>query len=211
MTAKLTLFDPLEVDGQAFLLAAHLPQGSLWQNSFSPDSNIGKLVIGLAVEFYRFQVLQQNLTTEMDIAQTNDLLIEWEKSVGLPDSCFSTNVSVETRRLQVEQKFSKFGGIQIADDFVRVAAVFGVTVNIFPGSQLGEFFPLEFPLPFESSRTIRHIIYVEVIGEVEVNDFPLLFPLPFGAGEFSFLQCIFDKLAPANVQVIIVPEGGLPS
>ena len=88
---KLTLFNPYTADENALLLAQHLPIGRVWEQGFSPDSNIGKLLRGLAVEFYRFQVLASELVTEMDYEQTNQLLIEWEQSVGLPDSCFTTD------------------------------------------------------------------------------------------------------------------------
>lgn len=210
MTTKLNLFDPYLVDDQAIILASHLPIGRVWQKGFLPDSNIGKLIRGLAVEFYRFQVLTQNVSVEMDINQTNELLIEWEKSVGLPDSCFVTNVSIEERRKQVEQKFTNFGGVQIADDFERVASVFGFTVKIFPGIYSGGF-PLRFPITFfDSTKSAKHTIFGMIMGELTGDAFfPLPFPIPFSLGGTTFLECIFNLLAPANVNVVIVSEGDL--
>lgn len=210
MTVKLNLFDPYEVDDQAFLLASHLPIGRVWQKAFSPDSNIGKLIRGIGVEFYRFQVLAKHLETEMDISKSNDLLIEWEKSVGLPNSCFSTNTSIEERRKQVEQIFSKFGGVQTAEDFIRVAAIFGFNIDIYPGISVGGF-PMQFPIVFfDSTKSATHTIFIVILGSTSGDSFfPLPFPIPFSYGGSTFLRCIFTKLAPANVNIVVINEGDL--
>ncbi len=205
-----TLFDPLSINDNHFLLASHTPPGKAWEKVFDKDDDFGKLFLGLAVEFYRFQVLEKKLFDEMDIRQANELLIEWEKSVGLPDSCFITEgESVETRRIQIEQKFSSFGGVQEKEDFIRVADIFGYDISIKTGKQVG-FFPLQFPIAlFSDAKAVTHTFFI-VINEVgPTGGFPLPFPIPFDAGENTFLQCIFDKLAPANVKVIIINEGDL--
>lgn len=200
---NLDLFNPANIDDQAQMLANHLSVGRVWSSAFDPDSNLGKLIKGLAIEFYRLEVLTQKISVEMDINKTNDLILEWEKSVGLPDDCFSTNINIETRRLQVLQKFSNFGGVQKASDFVRVAAVFGFTVSVTPAS-LKYPFPLPFPIMFfGSDRDITHTILVAFVGQTSVDEpFPLPFPYTFGSGSRGFLQCIFDKLAPANVRIL---------
>lgn len=210
MTTKLNLFDPYSVDEQALILASHLPIGRVWQKAFLPDSNIGKLIRGLGVEFYRMQVLVKNASDEIDIEQTNELLIEWEKSVGLPDSCFTTNVSIAERRKQIEEKFTNFGGVQIAEDFVRVAAVFGFNIEVFPGIHFGGF-PLSFPITFfDSTKSAKHTIFIIILGELAGDAFfPLPFPIPFSSGGSTFLECIFNKLAPANVNVVVISEGDL--
>lgn len=200
---KLDLFNPANTDDQAQLLAYHLPIGWIWSSAFDPNGNLGKLVRGLAVEFYRLEVLTQKITTEFDINQTNELLLEWEKSVGIPDDCFLTNTDLVTRRLQVLQKFSNFGGVQKASDFVRVAQVFGYNITVTPTTP-ESLFPLEFPIIFFADvREATHTILVEFIDPPAGEEFfPLPFPLPFNKGAQVFLQCIFNVLAPANVQVL---------
>lgn len=207
---KNTLFNPHTVDENAFLLASHNPTGRLWGNAFKPDTFFGKLFLGLAMEFYRFDVLVNQLYGEMDINQANELLIDWEKSVGLPDDCFNTTVSIEERRKQVLQKFSNFGGVQKAEDFVRVGAVFGFDLTVTPMSILGVF-PLTFPIFFTGTpKEARHTILVVINGDLSSSEiFPLPFPIPFSSGGRNFLQCIFNTLAPANVSVIIKTEGEL--
>lgn len=210
MTTKLSLFDPYTVDEQHLMLAYHLPIGRAWQRGFSRDSNLGKYLIGIGMEFYRFQVLSQKVATNMDLSKVNDLLIEWEKSVGLPDSCFSTAVSIEERRKQIDAKFSKFGGVQTAEDFIRVAALFGMDIDIYPGLSVGGF-PLQFPIVFfASTLEASHTIFVVILGGTSGDSyFPLPFPIPFSAGGSTFLRCILTKLAPANVNVVVINEGDL--
>ena len=41
------------------------------------------------------------------------------------------------------------------------------------------------------------------------SSFPIPFPIPFSTGGKTFLQCIFDALAPANVKVVIINEGDI--
>lgn len=211
---KINLFDPYSVDENKLLLASHLPIGRVWQKGFSPDSNVGKFLHGLAAEFYRFQVLCSDIVKEMDINTANDLLIEWERSVGIPDNCFLRQgyKTIEERRFEVEQKFSKFGGVQTADDFVRVAAAFGITVEVYYGAIGGGLgFPWTFPTIFTSLYAdyteASHTIIVLITGTYTTSDtFALPFPIPFSTGPVSFLQCIFRKLAPANVEVVVIYE-----
>lgn len=192
------------------LLAHHLPIGRAWQKAFKPDSNIGMLVRGLAVEFYRLQILAQRVQINMDINRADELLKEWEKSVGLPDSCFSTDTSIERRRLQVLMKFSKFGGVQTKEDFIRVAAVFGYDIDIYAGLAVGGF-PLQFPIVFfDSTTSASHTIFIVIKGTLSGDYFfPLPFPIPFSSGGSTFLECIFSKLAPANCSVVVINEGDL--
>ena len=208
--STLDLFDPFTVDEQAFMLASNMPVGKVWESSFALDSNMGKLIRGLGVEMYRIEVLTKKISDEIDINQTNELLVEWERSVGIPDSCFSNNVSVEDRRLQVLQKFSNFGGVQKSSDFVRVASIFGFDIVVQPGIDPGGF-PLTFPITFfDDTKSATHTIFIIILGNVSGDFFfPLPFPIPFSSGGKTFLECIFEKLAPANVNVLVVDEANI--
>jgi hypothetical protein len=199
------LFNPRDTAFHALMLAKHMPTGKLWEAVFDGDKNLGKLVKGLAVEYYRLSVLIKEVETEMDITKTNKLIAEWEKSVGIPDDCFSNNETLARRQLQSREKLSNFGGVQKKQDFERVAEVFGFNVKVTPGSFPGAF-PLLFPIPFiGSSKEVHHTILVQFVGGTIADDsFPLTFPIVFGSGGQSFLQCIFDVLAPANVQVLFI-------
>ena len=202
------LFDPQSKEQNATMLAKHLPKGRVWSGGFDGATNLGKLILGSGVEFSRLQERTKNIAREMDINETSDLIQEWEKSVGLPDDCFGTNVDIEERKLQVLQKLSKYGGVQKAEDFVRVASVFGFDIRVTAGGPVGSF-PLEFPLVFfDSARSATHTIFIEILNFVQSDvQFALEFPIQFSSDGTGFLKCIFDVLSPANVQVLFVPEG----
>jgi uncharacterized protein YmfQ (DUF2313 family) len=181
---KTTIFDPVSNEEEALIIAKHLPRGHVWTSAFNPAKNFGKLIAGMALEFRRFAVLVKSLFNEMDINQTSALLPEWEASVSIPDNCFRTNVNEATRRLQVLSKFSKYNGAQTGDDFERIALVFGYVVTVAAG-------PAD------------HTFTVTVVSSPPGVTFPLPFPIPFSSGGGTFLECLFNSLAPANVQVII--------
>lgn len=202
------LFNPYSVDDNSLMLAHHLPKGRLWSSGFDINSNIGKLIRGLCVEFYRLEVLTKSISDEIDVNLADELLPDWEKSVGIPDDCFNTQTTIAERRNQVLLKLGNFGGVQKAEDFVRVAALFGFDIKIIPpGGELGTF-PLIFPIPFfDSARSATHTIFVQILDyDGSDIEFPLEFPIEFSSGGTSFLKCIFEVLAPANVQVVFVPE-----
>lgn len=206
---KISLFDPYTIDENQLLLARHLPIGRVWEKGFSQDSVIGKYLLGLACEFYRFETLASDIVKEFDISQTNQLLIEWEKSVGLPDSCFQTDLTIAQRRVQVEQKLGKFGGAQTKADFERIAAAFGITAQVFYGSCGDGFsFPWEFPTVFINYADYKEASHTIIVAITEIyttdSTFALVFPIPFSSGPLTFLQCIFRKLAPANVEVVVL-------
>lgn len=197
-------------ENNAFLLASHLPQGRLWEGGFDSTTNLGRLISALSIEFYRLSILAGKYVTEMDINQTSELLIEWEQSVGIPNSYFSSEgETIERRRAQVEQLFSNFGGVQTGNDLVRVALFFGFDIQVWAGVDYAGgsvTFPLTFPLIFTSDlRTITHTIYIDILDAgMGGVFFPLKFPIQFSVGGETFLRLIFEVLIPANVQLIFI-------
>jgi uncharacterized protein YmfQ (DUF2313 family) len=202
-TTNINLFNPGTDKEHAFMLAKHMPTGRTWEAAFDGDKNLGKLIKALALEYYRLSVLTKKIETEMDINQTEDLITEWEASVGIPNDCFSTNTSLENRRIQVRETFSNFGGVQTAEDFVRVANVFGINISVKPASS-DSLFPLVFPILFLGDvKAVKHTIVVTFLDLLTSdNVFPLTFPFTFQPDNESFLRCLFEVLAPANVQII---------
>lgn len=224
------LFKPLSLIDEQFLLASHMPQGRIFEEAFNIEDDFGKLLLAIATEFVRQQVLKEKTFIEMDINETEELLTEWEQSVGIPDDCFDINISISKRQNQVLQKFSKFGGVQLGADFIRVALSFGFVVEVKTGSNPGSF-PLTFPIPFFlDTKSVTHSFFIiliqspideeninfpipfpyvfgDFIDAAESEGFPIPFPFTFNKGNKEFLQCMFDKLAPANVKVIIKNKG----
>lgn len=203
---KEDLFKARTANDNTYMLAAHLPIGKAWSAAFNPESNFGKIVIGLAVEYYRLGVLTEEIAIEGDIQQTSQLLEQWEKSVGIPNACFPQGGTIAERRRNIEALFSNFKGVQTEEDFIRVAEEFGYTVTIITGVEAGTF-PLVYPIVFFSTtKSAKFTIVVTTNLGSSDEFFPLGFPLPFSAGGTTLLRCIFELLVPANVQIIFIND-----
>lgn len=193
-------FDPLDKETHARLLAKHMPDGKVWENKYNPDSNFGKLVLGLACEYFRLSVLINDVLSEANINTTNQLIKEWQVSVGIPDECIGEGGTLEEQRRNVILKLTNYGGIQTAQDFIDLAAIFGFTANVSDAREHGVF-PLRFPIRFfDSRKTAVHTILVDL--EERRSVFPLEFPIEFTSGVSGIIECLFRQLAPANCQLL---------
>lgn len=192
------------VEGQARQLARHYPTGKLWVNKFKvTDSVLGKLVLSLSGEWLRFQNFCQYVMREIDLDTTDDLLSEWEKSVGIPNAYFTNTTDIETRRLQVLLMLTDFGGAQTQEDFDRIAELFGFSdVTIRSGT--AALFPLSLPMLFFSGdgKGARNTVYITLPSSTSV--FPMAFPLPFAIDSGIILERIFRVLLPATTDIIFL-------
>ncbi len=108
-------------------LLALLPKGQAWPTE--PESELGKLMQGMAEEFTRIDARSQELLNESHPSQTFELFAEWEQQYGLPDSCAGDPQSFQERRLALLQKYRLYGG-QSREFFIALAAALGYAVGI---------------------------------------------------------------------------------
>lgn len=194
------LFKRRDLEQYADSLAAYMPGGELFASKSIQDSNLRKLLRGMAGELFRSNGLLREYSNEILPDSTNKFLDEWESAVGIPDSCFSGTGSNDERRRDILVKLAALG-VQTADDFVELALLFGVTVTVTPGLEEIQF-PLIFPvLMFTTEKEARFTIVIEFSGAA-ISRFPYTFPLLFGNSEVAILECIFSKLKPANCNII---------
>ncbi len=113
-----------------YLLASHMPTGRLWESCFLSNTNLGTLIKALSLEFYRMTLRADTFINEIDINKTEQLITEWEKSVGIPNDYFLNTASLSMRRIQIELVLGNFGGVQLSEDFVRVAALLGYEITV---------------------------------------------------------------------------------
>ncbi len=193
-------FSAQDKNAQARLLARHLPDGAVWENKYNSESNLGKLILGLASEYFRLSVLIEDVMTEIDINQTNDLILDWQQSVGIPDDCLPVSGSLEDQRRDILLKLTNYGGVQSAEEFEALAALFGYTATVSTATRNGVF-SLYFPIRFFDSRKVAvHTILVDLEESRAV--FALDFPIEFSSGVSGIIECLFRQLAPANCQLL---------
>ena len=198
--APVSLFTRHTRDEHAKVLADYLPGGEVFGAKADQETNLYKLLLGLAEQS---RLIEENLVLtfeEFDITETTDLLDQWESALGIPDDCFPGTGDTETRRLHVNAKFLA-DLVVTDDDFVAVAAAFGVAITVTNGVDALDDFPFTFPITFEDVRAARFTMIIE-FTVTEALRFPYTFPFAFGEDVIETLKCFFRKLAPANVDVV---------
>ncbi len=189
---------------QAQSLANYLPGGRMFVAKNISGSNMRLLLDGLSEELLRVDEIIQLFRTEFLPDTTSTFISEWESSVGIPDSCFGdpVNYDIVERRLRVEVKLA-WMNLQLRSDFIALAEKFGVVVTLLESGTIHSSFPIVFPmLVFADAREPGHTIIIEfsLPPQIEFNNYE--FPILFGDTRINFVQCLFNKLKPANVQIL---------
>lgn len=196
----MSLFECHNTDENAQSIADYLPNGQLFAAKNIPDSVYRMLLRGFGRFDKDAEAFLCLFADELDISNTTAFINEWEDSVGIPDGCFTKNKPIETRRLQVLLKLAAMG-VQTAQDFIDLAALLGIYIEIVPGAEAGGFtytFPIIFAETGKEAKFTMIVLYLETATEV----FPYTFPIVFGESALSILRCLFSKLKPANVKLI---------
>lgn len=188
------------IEQQVTLLARTLPDGRLWNAKYDQTRVFGRVVAALASEISRlFARIADFVLVELDPTKTRQLLLEWERSVGIPDECFDRSPDLTERRRRVVQKLNNFDDIITREDIEGLLLDFGEEIQIVPGNA-GNAELLGFPAPpYDTNqlKQIKHTVAVRVEADAEV--FPLDFPIPFATEASDLLRCLLRRVTPANV------------
>lgn len=196
----MTLFKRRSLEDYTDSLAAYMPGGELFASKSIQDSNFRKLLRGMAGELFRANGLLREYSPGIIPDLTTKFIEEWESALGIPGSCFKGTGTIDERRRDILVKLAALG-VQTAQDFIDLAALFGYVARVNSGIEEIEF-PLMFPvLMFLTEAEARFTIVVEFAG-VGVSRFPYTYPIPFGDGTLGLLECIFNRLRPANCNLI---------
>lgn len=190
----------LSTEDHANAIAAHLLNGKTFEAKNIGESNFRQLLLGIAGEFRIAQEYIETLEKEYPPDNTTLFLEEWESALGIPDDCFSGAGTIEERQRDVLVKLASLG-VQTADDFVRLAAIFGKTVTV---SSLAEVAFPPYDVPFLPVDVAAARFIIRVSGENLIANIPP-YDVPFtpSSGE-SVLECVLNKVAPANCRVVFV-------
>ena len=188
----------LTKEDHANAIAAHLPNGKTFEAKNIGGSNLRQLLLGIAGEFKISQDYITTLEQEYFPDQTVLYIDEWESALGIPDQCFSGTGTLEERRRDVVVKLASLG-VQTANDFVELAAIFGKVVTV--GSLANEVLP-PYSVPFNPSSLTAARFVIVVAGEDLVTNVPP-YDVPFNLeGNETVMECLFNRVAPSNCGVI---------
>lgn len=184
-------------------LAQSLPRGRFYQAAGIDGSNLRKLLFGLAVEIARTEEkISKDLYEAYFINEEKDgLLEEWESALGIPGSCFKINEKTRTERIEQVLAKLKMSSIVTEQDFIDFANSLGFLVTIEQGIEIGAF-PMIFPFPLGSPKELRFTMIVNLDSSLAPDVFPYTFPLTFTDDSTNLIVCLFEKLKPANVNII---------
>ncbi len=183
-------------------LVSFLPSGPVFLGASIDDTNLRKLIWGLAIELAREEGVLGSIADGHDIRYANaDFLDLWESALQIPDGAFPESSDLETRRRYVLAKLAHCN-VTTRADFINLANFLGFQIDIRTGSEVG-IFPLPFPLVFyDRPQTARfdHVItiYVENFPYV----FPLQFPVNFANSIKGIIEVLFARLKPANTNLM---------
>ena len=79
-----------------------LPSGRVWRRD--PASTLSAVMLALAPTYTRSTAAAAQVLIDASPATTQNLLVEWENSLGLPDPCTAPNPSIEQRQAAVRAK-----------------------------------------------------------------------------------------------------------
>jgi len=108
-------------------LAQLLPRGPAWQ--FAPDGPFAGLLLALAAELARIDARAIDLLDEADPRTALELLPDWERVAGLPDTCTGAPDDTGERQVALHQKLTGIGG-QDRASFIEIAARIGYQIEI---------------------------------------------------------------------------------
>lgn len=185
-------------------LADYLPNGRTFEAKHITDSNLHKLLRGFAGEFFNAQGYLCLLEQDYFPDATEFFLDEWEQALGIPDQCLSGGGTFEERRRDILVKLTALG-VQTAEDFITLAQIYGIDIEIKNGNEASSF-DYTFDINFFGDATDGRFTIVVVFPIPEGSFFIYDFPIIFGDRTQFILQCLFNRLKPANCRVIFVNE-----
>jgi len=110
----------------------YLPSGDSFKAAKDESSNLRRMLLGFAEEFFRMETEIAAFVNEWFPDTTETLITNWESAVGIPDSCFPIGATLQERRNNVILKLSSLG-IQTSSDFEIFAERIGQDIKVRSG------------------------------------------------------------------------------
>lgn len=201
--SKFSFLKKHSISDQADHIADYLPDDETFEGKIVANTNIRKILEVLGVQANRFEELLNIFTIEMDPSCAVHILEEWEKMLGIPDDCFSVDgETLVNRQRNALIKLARMS-VQTNEDFTTLANSFGVTATVQSGIDSGITFS-------GGDQEARFTVVISFVGE-ETEVFPYTFPIAFGSVLLGILECVFQKIKPANCNVRFIESDPPPS
>jgi uncharacterized protein YmfQ (DUF2313 family) len=184
---------------QTDILAQYLRDDRLHEAKNKEGSTLRKILEGLALEWLNFNDKLDKVSNEYNPTSTTDLIQDWETFVGIPDSCISVASTLEQRRLNI---LLKLAGVNVSTEtqFKNIAAILGYNIQVSNGIVTSTF-PLVLPFLLIEEASAPFTIVITLPSSLAPKGFPLTLPFTLTSQQPQILNCLFNKLKPANTQL----------
>ena len=168
-----------------------LPRGRIWHRGWGTLQ--AQYLLTLMPTWVRLHERANDLLVDEFPCSTNELLPEWEATLGLPDPCTGPLDTIEARQAAVCTKFVARGGSSVAY-FLRLAEAAGITITI------------EELAPF---RTDRNRVGDRIWNEDAAWWWVVTFPPGTDPADAQVIICMFETIKPAHTQIIWIYSPGV--
>lgn len=182
-------------------LQALLPSGPAW--SKDDDALLTRTLAALAAEAARVDNRVRQLVDEADPRQTAELLLDWERVAGLPDTCVvlaGQTQSAAQRRAALVARLTMLGG-QSKAYFIALAASLGYTVTItefrpFRAGQsyAGDPIATNWQFAWRVNAPLNTVTPFRAGGAVAGD--------PLNAWGNKLLECVLNRFKPAHTTAV---------
>lgn len=189
----------LSADAYARQLQQQLPPGAAWQAE--RGTKLAALLLGFADELARVDDRGRVLLDERDPRTALEQLAEWERMLGLPDTCVPGEQSVAQRRAAVVARYTSLGG-QTPAYFIGVALALGFTVTITEHAAHDVDDDVETPLNGDGwAHTWQANAPLNTMAEFDVESVVEDALAWWGN---AALECVLTRLKPAQTHLLFV-------
>ena len=185
---------------QARVLANYLRNDNLHEAKNKEDSNLYKVLVGLAEGWLDFRENANDIIDNYNINNSLLLIEEWEKAVGIPDNVFSVASDIETRRKNVLLKIAG-SKAETKEQFENIAQILGFNIQVEPAFQYCKF-TYKFPVLLVSQGSRPFVIVINIDKSLKPNGFPFKFTFKFSTSPANNLKLFFNKIKPSNTIIV---------
>ncbi len=185
-------------------LDALLPQGLAWPRD--RDAKMRALTRGLAEEFARVDARGDDLVREVLPNTTVEMLADWERAAGLPDTCVATEQTIQERRNALLSRLTNTGG-QSRAFFIELAKYLGFTITITEFRPFRAGFSRAGDPLYGEQWAFAWRVNAPAVTIVDFRSGASAAGEPLRKWGNELLECVFNRVKPAHT-VLLFGYGG---